>query len=126
MLIRVWISSVLLMLVVFVTGCKEDDSDLTLPVAGSSDIDQRQPIALSENQWRLWRQSCALCHVDGNGGAPRLGHFEEWQPRLLKGNSVLLAHTIEGFNYMPPLGYCMACEQEDFSALIGFMIGEVK
>jgi len=126
MLIRVWVSSVLLLLVVFVTGCKEDVSDLTQPVAGSSDVEQRHPMVLSENQLRLWRQNCALCHVGGNGGAPRLGHFEEWQPRLRKGNSVLLANTIEGFNYMPPLGYCMACEKEDFSALIGFMTGEVK
>jgi cytochrome c5 len=124
-LIRVWISSILLLLVFFVTGCKEDTSNLTQPLA-SSDVGQRHAIALSENQLRLWRQNCALCHVDGNGGAPRLGHFEEWQPRLRKGNSVLLAHTIEGFNYMPPLGYCMACVQDDFSALIGFMSGELK
>ncbi len=126
MLIRVWITSILLLLVFFVTGCKEDVSDLTQSVAGSSDVEQRHPMALSENQLRLWRQNGALCQVGGNGGAPRLGHFEEWQARVLKGKSVLLSHTIEGFNYMPPLGYCMACEKEDFSALIGFMIGQVK
>jgi len=123
---RVLISGFLLMSVVFVTGCEQETSDLAQPVAGSSDVDLRRPVSLSENQLRLWRQNCALCHVDGNGSAPRLGHFEEWQARVLKGNSVLLSHTIEGFNYMPPLGYCMACEKEDFSALIGFMIGQVK
>jgi len=35
-----------------------------------------------------------------------------------------MAHTIEGFNNMPPLGYCMSCEQEDFEMLIDFMTGE--
>ena len=72
---------------------------------------------------RKWSRSCALCHVDGNGGAPRIGHPEEWQPRLDQGQDVLLRHTVEGFNKMPPLGYCMSCDAEDFRALIDFMAG---
>ena len=74
---------------------------------------------------QLWSRSCALCHVDGNAGAPRLGHAEEWQPRLAQGREMLLQHTIEGLNSMPPLGYCMACEREDFIAMIDFMIADV-
>lgn len=72
---------------------------------------------------RKWSRSCALCHVDGNGGAPRVGHSEEWQPRLAQGPEVLLEHTLDGYGRMPPLGYCMACEGEDFRALIEFMSG---
>jgi cytochrome c5 len=49
---------------------------------------------------QMWSRSCALCHVDGNAGAP---------------------HTVEGLNSMPPLGYCMACERDDFLAMIDFM-----
>lgn len=71
-----------------------------------------------------WAGSCALCHVDGVGGAPKLGVAEEWSPRLAKGKALLLTHTIEGYNNMPPLGYCMSCEEEDFVALIDFMLGE--
>ncbi len=74
---------------------------------------------------QLWSRSCALCHVDGNAGAPRLGHAEEWQPRLAQGREMLLKHTVEGLNSMPPLGYCMACEREDFVAMIDFMIADV-
>jgi cytochrome c5 len=72
---------------------------------------------------RKWSRSCALCHVDGNGGAPRVGHAEEWQPRLAQGRDLLLDHTLNGFGKMPPLGYCMSCEAEDFRALIEFMAG---
>ena len=68
-----------------------------------------------------WSRSCALCHVTGEGGAPRIGNAEEWGPRLATGRDLLLQHTIEGFNNMPPLGYCMSCEQTDFVALIDFM-----
>ena len=71
-----------------------------------------------------WARSCALCHVSGVGGAPKAGVAEEWNPRLVKGKAVLLTHTIEGYNNMPPLGYCMSCEEEDFVALIDFMLGE--
>jgi cytochrome c5 len=73
---------------------------------------------------RKWAASCALCHVDGNGGAPRIGNADEWAPRLVQGREVLLQHTLEGYNNMPPLGYCMACEREDFLAMIDLMAGE--
>jgi len=53
--------------------------------------------------------------------APRVGQAQEWLPRMAKGRDVLLTHTLEGFNDMPPLGYCMACEGEDFIAMIDFM-----
>ncbi len=71
-----------------------------------------------------WSRSCALCHVTGNAGAPRVGNAEEWQERLTQGAGVLLTHTIEGINDMPPLGYCMSCERGDFIAMINFMAGE--
>ncbi len=68
-----------------------------------------------------WSRSCALCHADGTGGAPVAGNAEGWARRLAQGEAVLLAHTVEGFNAMPPLGYCMDCGWEDFRALIRFM-----
>lgn len=74
----------------------------------------------------MWSRSCALCHVDGNAGAPRLGDTEQWQLRLQKGEETLLRHTVEGFNDMPPLGYCMACENRHFVAMIRFMTAGVE
>lgn len=71
-----------------------------------------------------WTRNCALCHVRGEGGAPVLGDRDAWTERLARGEDVLLTHTLEGFNNMPPLGYCMDCETEDFLALIRFMGGE--
>ncbi|MEZ5561063.1 MAG: c-type cytochrome [Pseudomonadales bacterium] len=68
-----------------------------------------------------WSRSCALCHVDGNAGAPRVGNAAEWAPRMAQGMDVLLTHTLQGFNDMPPLGYCMSCERADFVAMIEFM-----
>ena len=70
---------------------------------------------------RMWSGSCALCHVDGTAGAPVVGRVEDWAPRLAQGRETLLVHTIEGYNNMPPLGYCMACETADFLSMIDLM-----
>ena len=66
-------------------------------------------------------RACVLCHAAGEGGAPRIGVAEEWRPRVARGEQELLRHTIEGYNNMPPLGYCMSCDTADFKALIHFM-----
>ena len=76
---------------------------------------------VKERAMALWARSCALCNIDGNAGAPRGGQAQEWGPRLAQGRETLLKHTVEGLNSMPPLGYCMACEREDFLAMIDFM-----
>lgn len=70
---------------------------------------------------QMWSRSCALCHLDGNGGAPVVGDAAAWKPRLNQGEATLLQHTIEGYNNMPPLGYCMACERSDLVAMIDLM-----
>ena len=71
-----------------------------------------------------WARSCALCHVNGEGGAPRVGDVAAWLPRLENGEAVLMQHTLVGLNRMPPLGYCMDCELTDFAAMINFMSGK--
>ena len=81
---------------------------------------------MREPVMQKWSNSCALCHITGQGGAPRINNGEEWQARMAQGTEVLLTHTIEGFNNMPPLGYCMSCEREDFNAMINFMVGGLQ
>jgi cytochrome c5 len=79
---------------------------------------------LSAERMAQWSRNCALCHIRGEGGAPVLGDREAWAQRRGKGEAVLLENTIAGLNNMPPLGYCMDCEEDDFLALIRFMGGE--
>lgn len=91
-----------------------------------SEVNSNLPGKRIEDIGAKWARTCALCHATGVGGAPRVGIVEEWQHRLEQGKAALLAHTIEGFNDMPPLGYCMSCDLDDFSALIDFMTGELR
>lgn len=106
-------------------GCSEPSTDSTTGVQPALDSAPpiEQQIAVSEASMAQWARSCALCHVNGEGGAPRVGHPDEWVARVAQGETVLLNHTLEGYNNMPPLGYCMDCEAEDFEVLIRFMAG---
>ena len=70
-----------------------------------------------------WSRSCALCHIGGEANAPVVGDSEEWQRRLAQGEVSILQRVINGYNAMPPLGYCMSCEESDFRAMIAFMAG---
>jgi len=122
-----FISGVLLALVL--AACdSQSPSDPAAEVAAPESAAGAESVgttaALDAAVMQKWSRSCALCHVTGNAGAPRVGNVEEWQARLTQDTGVLLTHTIEGFNDMPPLGYCMSCEREDFIAMIDFMAGE--
>jgi len=86
--------------------------------SGGSDADNP---TLTVRQTQQWSQSCDLCHIDGQGGAPVVGNAEQWLPRLAQGPEQLLVHTLEGYADMPPLGYCMSCDTEDFRAMIAWM-----
>lgn len=70
-----------------------------------------------------WARSCALCHINGEAGAPKVGDVSAWAPRLAQGEDVVMRHVIEGFNSMPPLGYCMSCEEDDFKRMVAYMAG---
>lgn len=79
--------------------------------------------AIDEAVMAKWSRSCALCHITGEAGAPVVGDSGEWRRRLQQGEQVVMTHVLEGFNSMPPLGYCMACELADFRAMIAYMAG---
>ena len=95
------------------------------PSEKSSVVPTVDLIASSQNSdrvMRMWTRSCALCHIDGNGGAPVLGNQQDWASRIGQGMEILVARTLEGYNKMPPLGYCMACSKNDFREMIDFML----
>ena len=108
-----WHVVTLIIFVVMSVGCEKGEQEVAV---GDAAI-----VPPSAERMQLWTNSCALCHVTGVGGAPIVGKVDDWADRLEQGSELLLKHTVEGYNNMPPLGYCMACEKDDFVALIEFM-----
>jgi cytochrome c5 len=110
----------LLFVFALLVGCgKSEPQGAATSAAASS-----QPFAnasISEIGKQRWARTCAMCHVRGEGGAPKIGDTAAWTTRLAQGEDVVLQHAIDGFNNMPPLGYCMDCEREDLRAYIHFM-----
>jgi cytochrome c5 len=73
----------------------------------------------------IYERSCKACHALINTGAPLTGHSAAWRPRFeAKGAAGLLASTIGGVNSMPTKGMCPDCSEDQFRALIAFMMTE--
>lgn len=45
----------------------------------------------------IYLQECALCHNEGEEGAPALHQSSKWEERKTKGAEILIRHAIEGF-----------------------------
>ena len=110
----------LLMVLVAIGACG-GEAGSTAPPGAAADPSTAAAAQPDAETMAKWTRSCALCHVSGEGGAPRLGDHEAWSARAAQGEEMLLEHTVEGYGNMPPLGYCMDCERADFLALIRFM-----
>ena len=72
---------------------------------------------------QVYDSSCKLCHTNPASGAPLVGDHKAWAPRIAQGADTLLDHTINGYQGMPPMGMCMQCDEDQFTALIEFMSG---
>ncbi len=47
---------------------------------------------------------CSNCHAEGKGGAPKIGVWDDWKPRVAKGLAALTASAIRGHKGMPARG----------------------
>jgi cytochrome c5 len=68
-----------------------------------------------------YQRFCVSCHASGISGAPPAHVAEAWRPRLAQGDAVLLAHTVEGGNGMPPRGMCLQCTDRELLDAIHYM-----
>ena len=52
-----------------------------------------------------------------------VGDARAWAKRRAQGSDVLVAHTVNGYRGMPPLGACGACSEDDLRALVAYLAG---
>lgn len=65
---------------------------------------------------------CMACHMTGTAGAPLMGNKEAWAPRIAQGMEVLVQHSIQGFNAMPPKGGNLSLSDADMASAVAYMV----
>lgn len=78
------------------------------------------------NGQALYNQACAVCHVTGVAGAPKLGDKAGWAPRLGLGLEGLTASVIKGKGAMPPKGGAASASDAEIQAAVQYMLDSVK
>ena len=73
----------------------------------------------------VYLKECALCHNEGEEGAPALTDQEEWNQRVTKGVDTLVLRAIEGFTgsdgEMPARGGSDYLTDEEVTGAVHFM-----
>lgn len=72
--------------------------------------------------------TCAVCHVAGVAGAPKLGDKAAWTPRIAQGIDTLYQHAINGFQgtvgFMPAKGGNASLADDAVKAAVDHMVKE--
>jgi cytochrome c5 len=77
---------------------------------------------------QVYTAHCAMCHLTGVSGAPKISDKLAWAPRLKESAAVLHQHALKGYKGMPVHGACPAptCSDADISAAVDYMMTQVK
>ncbi len=79
---------------------------------------------------QTFKATCAVCHVAGVAGAPKLGDKAAWKDRIAQGTDTLYEHALKGFQgkvgFMPAKGGNAALPDADVKAAVEYMVGAAK
>ena len=95
---------------------------LSLLTATVSAADQDRPAE------ELYTQYCAICHLPGIAGAPKVGDQAEWNRRVRAGLSALYRNAIQGIpnTAMMPNGGARDIKATELKAVVDYMITAAK
>ncbi|WP_338515946.1 c-type cytochrome [Candidatus Legionella polyplacis] len=71
----------------------------------------------------IYKNSCIMCHYNGEMGAPTIFDAENWFMRIKYSNiKTLYKHTIYGYNNMPIKGNCLNCSKTDIVNAVNYIL----
>jgi len=71
-------------------------------------------------------EACGNCHESGTGGAPRVGDWAAWKPRIEKGLNMLYESAITGHGGMPARGGMAKLTDAEIKRAIEYMFNASK
>ncbi len=75
---------------------------------------------------QIVRAQCSKCHEDGVGGAPRIGHREDWIPRMKEGLDSVVRSAINGHGGMPARGGMANLTDSELRSAVVYMLNQGK
>lgn len=102
---------------------------LGLPVfaeAVAGDVSGKRSLIRELNGREVYVQSCAMCHANGVGGAPRPGRADDWAERNKNGTAELLVSVLRGKGGMPPKGGNASLTTAEAYVALDFMLNGLK
>ena len=70
----------------------------------------------------IYVENCAVCHDDGDLGAPITGDKDIWKTLLVNNMDELVMNTVRGMGNMPPKGGCEYCDTSEIIAAVKYMV----
>lgn len=64
---------------------------------------------------------CTNCHAEGKGGAPKIGTWDDWKPRVAKGLAALTSSAIRGHKGMPARGGMAEITDSEMKRAVEYM-----
>lgn len=77
------------------------------------------------NGKEIYDENCAMCHNEGQQGAPKIGDKEVWKPLIAQNMDVLIEKTINGKEH-PKNGGCRHCTNGEVIEAIKYIVSQSK
>lgn len=104
------------------------DLEMTRAIAymlsGGKTPDPQKPFAAVSHGSgeQIFTGACSKCHREGKEGAPKVGDWAAWEPRVEKGIDALASSATHGHNRMPARGGFASLSDVDIRAAIFYMV----
>lgn len=90
--------------------------------ASGATFKEPDPVKTGEHSGeQVVAQACGTCHTTGAGGAPKVGDWAAWKPRIEKGLNSLFESAITGHGGMPARGGMSSLTDAEIKRAIEYM-----
>lgn len=99
---------------------------MIIPKSGAHASMDRSLVTPELSGKKLYAMRCHECHETGKNGAPKVGDYRAWGPRIEKGMEALVESAINGHNKMPSRGGLASASDEELRSVIDYMLINVS